>query len=540
MNMFLYGIRILYRQINRSGKNSKAYAIHNSMITQQKPVILCILDGWGYSETQADNAVALAKTPNWDRLLKSSPQSFLKTCGRDVGLPSGQMGNSEVGHMNLGAGRVVMQDLPRIDQAVEEGSLQHHPTLKQMIETLKSKGRSCHLMGLYSPGGVHSHQNHIVALARILNDAGVKTFLHLWTDGRDTPPQGGVEYLADLEQALKNLPHIIPATVCGRYYAMDRDKRWERVELAYNAIVDGKASPASSIVGAIQSAYEAGETDEFIKPRILPGFEAMQDGDAVLCANFRSDRVRQIMTALLDPDFHDFARRPVHPSMAVAMTEYSADLSKRMAVLFTPQPLHDLLGEVVAKAGRRQLRMAETEKYPHVTFFFNGGEEKQYAGEDRILVPSPKVATYDLQPEMSAIPLTDKLVEAIESGGYDFILINYANPDMVGHSGILDAAIKACETVDQCLGRVMEAIEKMGGAMLVTADHGNAEMMRDPVTGEPHTAHTLNPVKLALWGDKTGIKTLENGRLADVAPSILQLLNLPQPESMTGKSLLQK
>ncbi|TAH36129.1 MAG: 2,3-bisphosphoglycerate-independent phosphoglycerate mutase [Alphaproteobacteria bacterium] len=508
------------------------------MKTQQKPVILCILDGWGYSETRTDNAVAMAKTPNWDRLLKSSPQALLKTCGRDVGLPTGQMGNSEVGHMNLGAGRVVMQDLPRIDSAIEDGSLKNHPILKQMIETLKSKGRSCHLMGLYSPGGVHSHQDHIVALCKILNDAGIPTYLHLWTDGRDTPPQSAIDYVSALEQELKNLPHIKPATLCGRYYAMDRDKRWERVELAYNAIVDGKADHAPSLSAAIKSAHDAGETDEFIKPRILPGFQAMQDGDAILCANFRSDRVRQIMTALLDPDFHDFARRPVHASVAVAMTEYSADLANRMQILFTPQPLHDLLGEVVAKAGKRQLRMAETEKYPHVTFFFNGGEEKQYTGEDRILVPSPKVATYDLQPEMSAIPLTDKLVEAIESAQYDFILINYANPDMVGHSGILEAAIKACETVDICLGRVMDAVEKMGGVMLVTADHGNAEMMRDPETGEPHTAHTLNPVKLVLFNDKTGVKTLKNGRLADVAPSVLRLLNLPQPASMTGTVIL--
>ncbi len=507
-------------------------------MTTQKPVILCILDGWGYSETQTDNAVALAKTPNWDKLIAACPQSLLKTCGLDVGLPRGQMGNSEVGHMNLGAGRVVMQDLPRIDESIAEKNLGRHPVMLRLIETLQNSGKACHLMGLFSPGGVHSHQDHIFALIEILHGANIPVILHLWLDGRDTPPQSAPEYLDLLEQSLHNFPNLKIATICGRYYSMDRDKRWERVELAFNAMVSGVGEQSAGMGDAIRSAYAAGENDEFVKPRILPGFQPIADGDAILCANFRSDRVRQIMGALLDPDFHDFARKPVHISMAVAMTEYSADLGKRMQVLFAPQPLHDLLGETVSKAGRKQLRMAETEKYPHVTFFFNGGAEQQYPGEDRIMIPSPKVATYDLQPEMSAPELTEKLTDAVINGGYDFILVNYANPDMVGHTGDLNAAIAACEAVDSCLGKLMRVVEQSGGVMLVTADHGNAELMRDPLTHEPHTAHTLNPVKLILFNDKTGALSLADGRLADVAPTVLRLLNLPQPSAMTGVCLL--
>ncbi len=519
------------------------------MAMAKKPVILCILDGWGWREDSADNAIALARTPNWDRLLQSAPQSLLTTCGLDVGLPQGQMGNSEVGHMNLGAGRVVMQDLPRIDAAIQDGCLKN--SLLQILKGTRVWGNrvieknsdtpttpyptTLHLMGLYSPGGVHSHQNHILALAKILNDAEIPTLLHLWLDGRDTPPKSAGDYLKELEQKLKSLPHVKAATICGRYYAMDRDNRWDRVKLAYDAMIDGVGAKAQSLDRAIGMAYAAGETDEFVKPIILPDFRPMQDGDAILCANFRSDRVRQILAAFLDENFKEFAARRVKFSSAIAMTEYSEDLAKKMQILFAPQSMGDILGEIIARENLTQLRIAETEKYPHVTFFFNGGKETPYAGEDRILVPSPKVATYDLQPEMSAFELTEKLTAAINSKKYDFILVNYANPDMVGHTGKLDAAIKAVEAVDQCLGRIMDATEKAGGVMLITADHGNCEIMRDPETGEPHTAHTLNPVKLFLF---PGDIPLMGGRLADVAPTILRLLSLPQPQAMTGKPLL--
>ncbi len=507
----------------------------------QKPVILCVLDGWGYRAETADNAVALAKTPNWNRLIQNHPKSMLKTCGLDVGLPPGQMGNSEVGHMNLGAGRVVMQDLPRIDLAIADGSLSKNPILLDLIAYhRKNPNQSCHLMGLYSPGGVHSHQNHILALAKILNDAGIPVWLHLWTDGRDTPPQSARGYLSVLHDQLPAMPLVHAATICGRYYAMDRDKRWERVKLAYDAMISGGGETAADMIAAADASYARGDNDEFIKPFVMSGYKGIKSGDTVLCANFRSDRVRQIFSALLDDDFSQFAKPPVSIACAVAMTEYSESLAAKMKVLFAPLPLTNLMGEVVSRAGLTQLRIAETEKYPHVTFFFNGGEEKQYPGEDRIMVPSPKVATYDLQPEMSAAELTDKLVAAILSQKYDFILINYANPDMVGHSGILSAAIKACEAVDSGLGRIMEAVEKTGGVMLVTADHGNAEMMRDPGTGSPHTAHTLNPVQLALFNVKSGVYDLKDGRLADVAPTLLALLNIPQPDTMTGHSLLNR
>lgn len=506
------------------------------MTPHTKPVVLCILDGWGYRAEKADNATALAKTPNYDRLQQTCPHSFLRTDGLAVGLPPGQMGNSEVGHMNLGAGRVVMQDLPRIDQSIADGSLANNAELQTLIKTLQHNGKTCHLLGLCSPGGVHSHQAHIVALCKILSAAGVPVQLHLWLDGRDTPPQSAIEYVPQLATAIANLPGVRIGTLCGRYYAMDRDNRWERIELAFNALTAGKARAAKDIITALETAYNSGETDEFVKPVTLPGYTAMADGDALLSANFRSDRVRQIFAALLDENFSSFPRPALRFSTAVAMTEYSAQLAKQMRVLFPPQPMVQLLGEVIAHAGLTQLRAAETEKYPHVTFFFNGGEEKQYPGEERILVPSPKVATYDLQPEMSASVLTDQVVAAIQSQRFDFVLINYANPDMVGHTGNLDAAIKACATVDQCLGRLMDTVDAVGGVMLITADHGNAELMRDPTTGGPHTAHTVNPVKLLAFNAPAGQK-LRDGVLGDVAPTVLSLLGIVQPAAMTGQSL---
>jgi 2,3-bisphosphoglycerate-independent phosphoglycerate mutase len=499
--------------------------------------MLIILDGWGWREEAADNAVKQARTPNFDRLWASCPNALLNTSGMDVGLPGGQMGNSEVGHLNIGAGRVVMQDLPRIADAIANGEIDQQPALKNLIARLKASGGTCHLMGLVSPGGVHSHQDHAVGLAKILAAAGVPTVMHVWTDGRDTPPQSAGDDIARLVAALP--PSVPIATVCGRYYSMDRDKRWERVAKAYAAMVDADAPRFPNAGAVVAAGYAEKKFDEFIVPAAIGDYRGMRDGDGILCFNFRADRVREILGAILDPAFTGFARpRVVKIDCAVGMTQYSDELDRFMQAIFAPQSLAKILGEVVADAGRTQLRAAETEKYPHVTYFLNGGREQPFVGEDRILVPSPKVATYDLQPEMSAPELTDKVVAAIDSGKYDLIVLNYANPDMVGHTGSLPAAIKAVETVDAALGRIADAIERAGGALLVTADHGNCEMMRDPVTGGPHTAHTTNPVPLFLLGARNRALVTE-GRLADLAPTLLELMDLPKPAEMTGRSLLR-
>src|SRR5262245_46563791 len=506
-------------------------------ISGRRPVMLVILDGWGWREDAADNAVRLARTPIFSKLWETCPHALLHTSGKDVGLPDGQMGNSEVGHLNIGAGRVVLQDLPRINEAVASGEIAKAPALLKLIETLhKSEGR-CHLIGLVSPGGVHSHQDHAAALARILSDAGVPTVVHALTDGRDTPPQAADGYLKAFRAAL---PASVPiATVCGRYYAMDRDKRWERVAKAYAAIVEADGPRYPDAHAVVKDAYAKQQFDEFIIPAVIGGYAGMRDGDGVLCFNFRADRVREILTAMLDPAFSGFPRKcVVRFAAAVGMAEYSDELNKLMQTIFPPQTFPHILGEVVAAAGRTQLRMAETEKYPHVTYFLNGGREQPYVGEDRIMVPSPKVATYDLQPEMSAPELTAKAVEAIRSGQYDLIVLNYANPDMVGHTGSLPAAIKAVETVDAGLGQIADAVEKSGGALLVTADHGNCELMRDPETGGPHTAHTTNPVPLVILGARNRA-LLADGRLADIAPTLLELMDLPKPSEMTGVSLLR-
>jgi 2,3-bisphosphoglycerate-independent phosphoglycerate mutase len=503
---------------------------------RRRPVMLVILDGWGWRDEARDNAIRQAKTPNFDRLSQTGPHGFLHTSGKDVGLPEGQMGNSEVGHLNIGAGRVVIQDLPRIDNAIASGEIERAPALVTLIEKLKQSGGACHLIGLVSPGGVHSHQDHAVALAKILDRAKVPVWVHAITDGRDTPPQSAAD---DVKRLVAALPQSIRiATVCGRYYAMDRDKRWDRVEKAYKAIVDADAQHFADAPAAIADAYAGKKFDEFILPAVIGDYLGMKDGDGILCFNFRADRVREILGAMLDPQFSAFSRkRFVRFAAAIGMTQYSAELDKLMAAIFPPQNLANVLGEVVANVGRTQLRMAETEKYPHVTYFLNGGREEQYTGEDRIMVPSPKVATYDLQPEMSAPELTDKAVAAIGSGKYDLIVLNYANPDMVGHTGSLAAAIKAVETVDAGLGRIADAVQKAGGALLVTADHGNCEMMRDPQTGGPHTAHTTNPVPLLLSGARNRA-LVADGRLADIAPTLLELMELPQPQEMTGHSLL--
>jgi 2,3-bisphosphoglycerate-independent phosphoglycerate mutase len=504
---------------------------------QRRPVMLMIMDGWGWRDDTTDNAVRQARTPNFDRLWGSCPNALLITSGKDVGLPPGQMGNSEVGHLNIGAGRVVMQDLPRIGDAVASGEIVHQPALQDLIARLQASGGACHLMGLLSPGGVHSHQDHAVGLAKILAAAGIPVLIHIWTDGRDTPPQSAGEDVARFVAALP--PQAKIATVCGRYYAMDRDKRWERVATAYAAMVDAEGPRFSDAAAVIADAYGHKQFDEFIIPAVIGDYAGMRDGDGILCFNFRADRVREILAPMLDATFSGFIRkRIVKIAVALGMTQYSEDLDAHMQSIFAPQSLNRILGEVVAAAGRTQLRSAETEKYPHVTYFLNGGREEPFIGEDRIMVPSPKVATYDLQPEMSAPELTDKIVAAIDSGKYDLIVLNYANADMVGHTGSLPAAIKAVETVDAGLGRIADAIERAGGALLVTADHGNAELMRDPITGAPHTAHTTNPVPLFLVGARNRA-LLTEGRLADIAPTLLELMDLPKPPEMTGVSLLR-
>ncbi len=501
-----------------------------------RPVMLLILDGFGWREEAADNAVVQARTPSFDHLWATCPHAFLHTSGDDVGLPDGQMGNSEVGHLNIGAGRVVRQELARIGAALRDGSLARAPALRTLIEAARRSGGTCHLMGLVSDGGVHAHQDHALALARIVTQAGVKVALHAITDGRDTGPRTGAAFVAAVQAALPDQAHI--ATVCGRYYALDRDNRWERVARAWRAMALGQSDNRFATASdAIDAGYAQDVTDEFLDPAVIGPYQGMHDGDVLLCFNFRADRVREILAALIDDGFTGFERPDRVQFAAVAgMTQYSDALAGQMDALFAPVALDRILGQVVADAGRTQLRMAETEKYPHVTYFLNGGEETAYPGEDRIMVPSPKVATYDLQPEMSAPELTDRAVAAIAGGTYDLIVMNYANPDMVGHTGVLAAAIRAVEAVDAGLGRIAAAIGQAGGALLVTADHGNCEMMRDPKTGGPHTAHTTNKVPVLLVGAPSGA-VLHDGRLADLAPTLLTLMELAVPAEMNGAAL---
>ncbi len=510
--------------------------INRTSAKRPRPVVLCVLDGWALNPNENDNAVAQADTPVMDRLLQASPNATLVTHGEDVGLPPGQMGNSEVGHMNLGAGRVVVQELPRIDKAVRDGTLADAQALQDVIAALKESGGTAHLMGLLSPGGVHSHQRHIAALANALIAAGVPVAVHAFTDGRDTPPMSAE---SDLRRFREDAPEAPVVTVCGRYFAMDRDKRWDRVERAYNLLVDGEGEDAPDAETAARQSHARDAGDEFIAPTAVGGYRGMKDGDAIVMANFRGDRAREILHALLDPNFDGFERRRTIRFAATAgIVRYSDALADLVPAIFPPQGLDDVLGEVVARAGLTQLRIAETEKYPHVTFFFNGGREAVFEGEERIMVPSPKVATYDLKPEMSAVELTDRLVKAIREERFDLIVVNYANGDMVGHTGDLRAAIRAVETVDTCVGRMIEAVASVGGCALITADHGNADQMRDPETGEPHTAHTTFPVPLVLACAPNEVKALRDGRLADVAPTVLHLMKLAQPEAMTGRSLL--
>ena len=501
-----------------------------------RPVVLCVLDGWGHRSETEHNAIALAETPVWDRLTAARPYGLLATSGPAVGLPEGQVGNSEVGHMTIGAGRVILQDLPRIDAAVADGSLARNPALLSLVQRLQESAGRCHLMGLVSPGGVHSHQNHIVALAQIVSEAGVPVAIHAFLDGRDVPPRSAIDDLPGFEGSLGDLPNVRIATVAGRYYAMDRDRRWERTARAYDAVVSAQGRPAASASEAVAASYAEDVGDEFVEPAVIAGYDGMADGDGLIMANFRADRARQLVTALLDPAFDGFARsRCVRFAAACAMCSYSETLDRLAETLFPPLAVSGHLGEVVAHAGLRQLRVAETEKYAHVTFFLNGGVEREMPGEERELVPSPKVATYDLQPEMSASAVTDRVVEAVAGGRFDLIVVNYANTDMVGHSGNLDAAMAAVAAVDRCLGLLARAVEEADGALLITADHGNAERMRGTDGETPHTAHTDGPVPTVLVG-APGL-ALGDGALSDIAPTVLDLMGLPVPAAMTGRSL---
>lgn len=502
-----------------------------------KPVVLCILDGWGIGPDPKVSAPAQAHVPTFNRLWRDCPHETLVTFGPDVGLPTGQMGNSEVGHTNIGAGRVVAMDLGQIDLAIEEGTFANNPALRQFIAALEASGGTAHLAGLTSPGGVHAHQTHMIEAARVIAAEGVPVVIHAITDGRDVPPKSAAGQVAELEEALP--PGVRIVTVTGRYYAMDRDNRWERVEQAYRAMVNGQGQAgAGSAQAAIAAGYAADKTDEFLPATVIGDYAGMKDGDGLYFLNFRADRARELLAAIGDPGFDAFPPGP-RPALAarLGMVDYSEAHNAYMTTMFPKQDIVNTIGEWVAKQGLTQFRLAETEKYPHVTFFLNGGREAPFAGEDRFMPKSPKVATYDLQPEMSAAEVSDQFVAAIEKG-YDLIVVNYANPDMVGHTGSLPAAIKACEAVDAGLTRAVAALEKAGGAMIVCADHGNCEVMVDPVTGAPHTAHTTNPVPVILFGGPQGARLRPGGRLADLAPTLLALMGLPQPPEMTGKSLL--
>ncbi|MFN3722009.1 MAG: 2,3-bisphosphoglycerate-independent phosphoglycerate mutase [Paracoccaceae bacterium] len=505
-------------------------------MTIPKPVVLCILDGWGIGPAREWDAPALAKTPNFDALMASCPHSTLTTFGPDVGLPTGQMGNSEVGHTNIGAGRVVAMDLGAIDLAVENGSFAANPALLDFANAIKAKGGTAHLIGVVSDGGVHGHIGHVLAACRALTALGVPVALHAITDGRDVPPSSAGWFVTELMSGLPDGAKV--ATVTGRYWAMDRDNRWDRVARAFGAIVHATGAQAPDAQTAVVQSYAKGETDEFLAPTVIGDYAGAKDGDGLFCLNFRGDRAREILAALGQPKFDAFdaGTRPAWSAM-LGMIEYSDAHNAYMATAYPKRVIVNCLGEWVAEHGRTQFRLAETEKYPHVTFFLNGGREVPFDGEKRFMPQSPKVATYDLQPEMSEPEVADQLVAAIEAR-HDLIVVNFANPDMVGHTGVLEAAIKACEAVDDGLGRAVAALKACGGAMIVTADHGNCEQMWDPVTNGPHTAHTLNPVPVIVMGAPAGSRLRDGGRLADLAPTVLQLMGLPQPPEMTGASLL--
>lgn len=509
------------------------------MTKKVKPVALVILDGWGMSCTDGANAIADARTPHMDELAAQYPVTALACSGEAVGLPEGQMGNSEVGHLNMGAGRVVFQELTRISREIRKGDFFLNAELTALLENTSTRQGALHLMGLLSDGGVHSHINHLYALLQMAKQAGIaRVFVHAFLDGRDVPPSSAGIYIEELEQKMAELGVGAIATISGRYYAMDRDKRWERTEKAYAALVYGQGESAPSAAAALAGAYARNETDEFVLPTVVKEGAAVQAGDGVIFFNFRPDRARQLTRAFVDDDFSGFVRRDGRLNIGyVCMTQYDETIAAPVA--FKPSYLTNTIGEVVSKRGLKQLRIAETEKYAHVTFFFNGGEEKPFAAEERCLIPSPKVATYDLKPEMSAVEVTDAVVEHIRSQQFAFIVLNYANCDMVGHTGVYAAAVKAVETVDRCVGRVVEAVRAAGGIACITADHGNAEQMLDPVTGEPYTAHTTNKVPFILVSEEHKGMTLKgDGVLADVAPTVLTLMGIEKPVEMTGQSLI--
>lgn len=514
----------------------------NRTLKKTKPVVLCILDGWGAREESDNNAILMANTPNYDAICDKYPSAFLKTSGMSVGLPEGQMGNSEVGHMNIGGGRVVKQELPRIDDAIANDDIKNIECVQESITKLKETGGSCHIMGLLSPGGVHSHQDHMVGVAKEYAKAGIPVLIHGFTDGRDVPPKSAKEFVKKFEADIAKLENVSLATISGRYYAMDRDNRWDRVIKAHVAISGSKGLRSENALTAIDNAYNAELTDEFIEPTIIGSYAGMNNGDALLMANFRADRAREIMATFVDPNFSGFEKsRNVQLSSALGLTKYSDELIQYMDCLFPTDPLKETLGEIVSDHNLKQLRIAETEKFAHVTFFFNGGNEDLYKGEERILIPSPDVPTYNLKPEMSAPEVTDKLVKAILSNKFDLIVVNFANPDMVGHTGVLEAALIAVETIDTSLGRLKEALNKVGGSILITADHGNIELMKNPDTGAPHTAHTTNLVPFILLNEEAANNdqiSLQDGALCDVAPTILALMNIDKPDTMTGRNLI--
>ncbi|MFZ6050140.1 2,3-bisphosphoglycerate-independent phosphoglycerate mutase [Pseudomonas sp. CR3202] len=509
------------------------------MTATPKPLVLIILDGFGHSDSPEYNAIYAAKTPVYDRLRATQPHGLISGSGMDVGLPDGQMGNSEVGHMNLGAGRVVYQDFTRVTKAIRDGEFFTNPEITAAVDKAVAAGKAVHFMGLLSEGGVHSHQDHLVAMAELAAQRGAEKFyLHAFLDGRDTPPKSAEPSIKLMDETFARLGKGRTASLIGRYYAMDRDNRWDRVEAAYNLITEGRGEfSAASAVEGLAAAYERGESDEFVKATCIGEPVKVEDGDAVIFMNFRADRARELSRAFVEPGFKEFARqRELKLADYVMLTQYAASIPAPSA--FKPESLDNVLGEYLAKNGKTQLRIAETEKYAHVTFFFSGGREEPFEGEERILIPSPKVATYDLQPEMSAPEVTDKIVDAIENQRYDVIVVNYANGDMVGHTGVFEAAVKAVECLDSCVGRIVEALDKVGGEALITADHGNVEQMEDEMTGQAHTAHTCEPVPFIYVG-KRPAKIREGGVLADVAPTLLTLMGLPVPAEMTGKTIVE-
>ncbi|MFJ7006374.1 2,3-bisphosphoglycerate-independent phosphoglycerate mutase [Pseudomonas putida] len=508
------------------------------MTSTPKPLVLIILDGFGHSDIPEHNAIFAANTPVYDRLRATRPHGLISGSGMDVGLPDGQMGNSEVGHMNLGAGRVVYQDFTRVTKAIRDGEFFENPVLTGAVDQATSAGKAVHILGLLSDGGVHSHQDHLVAMAELAAQRGAeKIYLHAFLDGRDTPPRSAQSSIELLDGTFAKLGKGRIATLIGRYFAMDRDNRWDRVSAAYNLIVDSAAEyTADTAQAGLEAAYARDESDEFVKATRIGEAVKVEDGDAVIFMNFRADRARELSRAFVETDFNEFPRARL-PKLAayIGLTQYSAKIPAPAA--FAPSSLNNVLGEYLAKNGKTQLRIAETEKYAHVTFFFSGGREEPFEGEERILIPSPKVATYDLQPEMNAPQVTDRIVEAIEQQRYDVIVVNYANGDMVGHTGVFEAAVKAVEALDTCVGRIVEALEKVDGEALITADHGNVEQMEDECTGQAHTAHTTEPVPFIYVG-KRNVKVREGGVLADVAPTMLKLLGLEKPVEMTGTSIL--